>query len=145
MGSFFDDTVVLFSLFFVLCSFDVFYALFFLVRWPLNSTHNLGDRHLASTSEKYFLFCDLLVRVGSAKNSKKMQKKEEKTLPRRHWHALVNPQSHVSFIALSNRTEVCRTFVSHLSFVGSFLSCRPHRVRSVAGAAVTTITNTLKI
>lgn len=68
--------------FLLLDLFDNYALLFLPTRWPnLINRANGISRHPKST-----LFCDLLVRVGSAKISK--YKKKRKTLPRRHWHVL---------------------------------------------------------
>jgi hypothetical protein len=70
--------------------------------------------------------------VSAKRKTQKHQKKEEKTLPRRHWHvpavfAFIRPQP-------TKVEHGCHT----RRLIGSF------RTFPEAGAAVTTITNTLK-
>jgi hypothetical protein len=117
MGSFFDDTVVLFSLTFlsfVPSTFSTPSSFSGSLAWPQNSTLSLSDRHSASTTEKYFLFCDLLVRVGSAKNSKKCKKKRKK----RSRGDIGTPRPIHDLTSCSSRclcyTSVSRSFVSPL-------------------------------
>lgn len=123
MGSFFDDTVVFFLSFSCLWFIRRFFTpSSFSGSLAQNSFHHLSDRHSASTSEKYLLFCDLLVRVGSAKNSKKMQKKRKK----RSRGDIGTPRpTHYPGSRLSrciHHTRYVGRSCHHLSFSGSFCS-----------------------